>query len=191
MGDPAPDLRPVGARLLAGAALSAIALLAVFLVAQSVLRSVRAPPPRAADTAPAFTLDRVGGGRITLASLRGRVVLLDFGTITCAGCVAATPKLNRLHARFGARGLSVVSVNQDDRDAAAVAAFIERRRIQYPVVLDDGTVSSAYGLHAFPAAVLIDPSGTIRAVHVGAVTEEKLDAEIRALLDEGLPSAAS
>lgn len=156
------------------------------VVAVNVVRvGLADPPPGPGVDAPGFALTALDADAPTaLAAHAGDVVLLEFWTSTCVGCIGATPKLNRLHRRYGDDGLTLLSVNMDEDGGALARRVVEDRGLEYPVLLDDGAVARAYGIYATPTAVLVGRDGTIRAVHKGNVTEQRLQTEIEALLAE-------
>lgn len=148
-----------------------------------IQRLLSEDPPGAGALAPSFALAPLGDGpAVRLDELRGQVVLLEFWTSTCVGCIGATPKLNRLHRRYADRDLTILGINMDADGGVQAREVVQRRAIEYPVLLDPGPVALAYGIYATPTAVLVGPDGRISAVHRGNVTETRLEAEIRALL---------
>ena len=79
-------------------------------------------PARAIDVgaaAPAFSLDQLGGGKLSLAELKGHVVYLDFWASWCGPCKQTFPFMNDVQARYAPRGLKVVAINVDERSADA------------------------------------------------------------------------
>lgn len=119
-------------------------------------------------TAPELNGDRwlgTGGRWLSLADLRGRVVLLDFWTLCCVNCHHVLAELEPLERRY-ADVLTVVGVHspkfEHEKDAEAVAGAMQRHGIEHPV-LNDPRMSTwqAYGVRAWPTLVLISPSGEI------------------------------
>jgi thiol-disulfide isomerase/thioredoxin len=125
----------------------------------------------------------------SIASLRGRVVLLDFWATWCGPCRVIVPKLHALQARYGAQGLSVLGVSTED--AEDVALFAQRMALSYPVGVDRrAETTRAYGVMSLPTLVIIDKRGVVRDVDVGydPVETGRLDAAVRALLAEPAPA---
>lgn len=110
--------------------------------------------------APAFTLKSFDGKPLSLADLRGQVVLLDFWGTFCIPCVNALPELQALHAKNASRGFAVVGVTVDDR-AAMVAKATSRAKVTYPIVQATPAVWSAYKVNALPSLVLVGRDGRI------------------------------
>jgi thiol-disulfide isomerase/thioredoxin len=130
------------------------------------------------------------GRPLTLASLRGRVVLVDFWTYTCINCIRTLPYLRAWDAAYRDRGLTIVGVETPEfafeRDAANVADAIDQFGIRYPVVQDNhmGTWN-AYGNQYWPADYLIDSGGQVRYTAFGEGDYDRTETAIRALLAEG------
>jgi thiol-disulfide isomerase/thioredoxin len=104
-------------------------------------------------------------GPLTLAALRGRVVLLDFFTQACINCVHVQEELHELERQFG-DDLLVIGIHSPkfphERDHEAVVRAVERLGITHPVLDDpDMRTWSAYAVQAWPTLVLIDPEGYI------------------------------
>jgi cytochrome c biogenesis protein CcdA/thiol-disulfide isomerase/thioredoxin len=149
-------------------------------------------------TAPDFTdtqdwFNTGVGGRsnkpLTLASLRGRVVLVDFWTYTCINCIRTLPYLKAWDATYRGQGLTIVGVETPEfsfeRDASNVSNAIRQFGIHYPVVQDNemGTWN-AYGNQYWPADYLIDAKGQVRYATFGEGDYAKTETAIRALLAE-------
>lgn len=151
-----------------------------------IIRRVLAEdPPGAGVEAPQFSLPQLGAeGPVSLSSLRPRVVLLEFWTSTCVGCIGATPKLNRLHERYREQGFMVVSINMDGDGGHQARDVVRGRGIKYPVLIDPGHVAQRYGVYATPTAILLDAQGRIFSVHKGNVTETRLNKEVKHLIQE-------
>jgi peroxiredoxin len=128
-------------------------------------------------------------GPATIASLRGRVVLLDFWATWCGACRLISPKLSALQAKYGAQGLSVVGITTETLEQAT--AFKERTQMRYPVVSDaHGKTSVAYGVSSLPTLFVIDKRGVVREVAIGydPSRDARLEALLQALLAEPAPT---
>jgi thiol-disulfide isomerase/thioredoxin len=188
---PLPSSRQAWA--IAGAAV--LLVLATSLAATRISGLQGTPLDRAsglAGPAPAFTGIHAWlntGEPLALENLAGRVVLVDFWTYTCINCVRTFPHLRALYATYHPFGLEIVGVHSPEfsfeRDAANVAAAIERYRLPYPVALDnDMQTWRAYRNNFWPRVYLIDAQGQIRFDHIGEGGQEQIQDQVRLLLAE-------
>jgi cytochrome c biogenesis protein CcdA/thiol-disulfide isomerase/thioredoxin len=130
-----------------------------------------------------------GDRPLTLASQRGRVVLIDFWTYSCINCVRTLPYLKRWDARYRDAGLTIIGLHAPEfpfeRDAGNVGRAIRANGLRYPVAQDnDFATWRAYGNRYWPAKYLIDARGRVRYVHFGEGEYEQTEDAIRALLAE-------
>jgi cytochrome c biogenesis protein CcdA/thiol-disulfide isomerase/thioredoxin len=126
---------------------------------------------------------------LSLAALRGRVVLIDFWTYTCINCLRTLPYLEAWDRRYRDDGLTIVGVHAPEfgfeHDAGNVARAIATNGIKYPVVQDNDLATwNAWGNQYWPAEYLIDADGQVREAHFGEGDYDKTEAAIRALLAE-------
>ena len=140
------------------------------------------PAPEFADTQRWFNTTP-----LSMARLRGRVVLIDFWTYTCINCIRTLPYLKAWDARYRDQGLTIVGVHTPEfgfeRKDSNVVAAIKRQGLRYPVVQDNeyGTWN-AFGNQFWPAKYLIDHQGRVRYFHAGEGDYAETEAAIRALL---------
>jgi cytochrome c biogenesis protein CcdA/thiol-disulfide isomerase/thioredoxin len=126
---------------------------------------------------------------LSLSSLRGRVVLVDFWTYTCINCIRTLPYLKAWDATYRHDGLTIVGVETPEfafeHDASNVSNAIKQFGLKYPVVQDNkmGTWN-AYGNEYWPADYLIDAKGQVRYAAFGEGDYDKTETAIRALLAE-------
>jgi len=143
---------------------------AIALVALLALGVALPPPALAVDAgqpAPAFALPRASGDALTLESLKGRVVFVDFWASWCAPCKRSFPWMNELHRKYGDKGFTIVAVNVDKRRADA-DRFLAQVPAAFPVVYDpEGKAPAAYGVKGMPSSYLIDARGNVVQVESG------------------------
>ena len=131
----------------------------------------------------------INSDAVTLASLRGRVVLVEFWTFGCINCIHVAPHVRAWSDTYEARGLAVIGVHTPElsfeRDLDNVRDAVAKADIRYPVAFDpDFATWRAYGNHYWPAIYLIDKRGHVRLVKAGEGGYDETDAAIRALLAE-------
>ncbi|HVZ74547.1 MAG TPA: TlpA disulfide reductase family protein [Polyangia bacterium] len=174
----APIVQPTPAARGAGATLVAVAV--VSLAAQAAWSGRHLAdllPMRSGRPAPGFSLPRADGtpGRVSLAELRGKVVVLDFWATWCPPCLAMLPTLHELDAEWKARGVSFVGIDQDGAvDPATLQEFVASHGIPYPVVADEGDVGGLYKVRALPTMVIIGKDGALRQTFTGFTTKGTL-----------------
>ena len=126
------------------------------------------------------------GEVLSLDSLRGKVVYLDFWASWCGPCRLSFPQLEALRQELGPRGFEVLAVNVDEFAPDALR-FLEDMSVSYPVVRDGaGETPALYGILGMPTGFLIDRAGTVRLIHQGYRKSDgaALREEIIALLGE-------
>ena len=150
--------------------------------------------PMAKDTSVA-TAPEISGGTwinsdpLTLKSLRGRVVLVDFWTFACYNCRNTLPSVKSWDARYRDKGLTIIGVHtpelQPERNIENVRREVAALGIKYPVVTDnDNPIWNAYGVEAWPTWFVIDKRGRVRGMHVGEGAYDETEQLIKKLLAE-------
>lgn len=133
--------------------------------------------PLVGKAAPAFALQTLDGGTISLASLKGRPVVLNFWASWCIPCRDEAPILRDLSEKQTANGLAVVGVVFSDKNLKAVRAFTQEYALAYPSLLDPNlNTSIAYGVSGVPETFFIDKDGMVRGYDQGGLTQERLTA---------------
>lgn len=147
------------------------------IVAAAVVAAVYAalwlskPPPdpiRPGQAAPGFELPRLDGAApISLAQLRGRVVLVNFWATWCKPCEQEMPAMQRLYESLAGTDFELLAVSVD-QSADDVKAFRDRLALSFPILLDPAKrVSSEYQSYRYPESYLIDRDGRILSRYVG------------------------
>ena len=124
---------------------------------------------------------------LSLAALKGQVVLVDFWTYACINCLRTLPHVNRLAETYRNQGLVVVGVHTPEfafeRSASNVQAAIRRHGVKHPVAMDnDYATWKAFGNQYWPAHYLVDGRGRIRYRHFGEGDYARTEGAIQALL---------
>jgi peroxiredoxin len=156
-----------------------VASLAAFLLVASGAPASAAP--HAGDAAPAFSLPKTSGGNLTLSSLHGKPVYLNFFASWCGPCNAEAPGVADLAKKYAARGLKVVGVNEQE-DKGKAAAFARQYKWPFAVTVDDGAMGKDYGVIALPVHVFIDRNGKISTYRLGEMEPDEIADAIKKIL---------
>lgn len=127
-----------------------------------------------AQSAPNFTLQKLGGGTVSLADYKGKKpVVLDFWTTWCPNCQRDMPHLNAFYEKYKNQ-VEVIGIDMQE-DPQLVAQTIALRGISYPIVLDPSSqVTTAYGINYTNVHVLIDKNGNLVRVIPGDIQESDI-----------------
>lgn len=139
---------------------------------------------RAATKMPSFALENVRDGKIVDSeSFRGRVLLLTFFATWCPPCLEEVPILMKLHKDMEGAGFSVIGMSVDQQDPSAIAKFVEKKEINYPVLLAQSKTTMDFGgIYGIPVAFLVNKAGNVVKKYTGYVDHEILERDIRGLL---------
>jgi cytochrome c biogenesis protein CcdA/thiol-disulfide isomerase/thioredoxin len=169
-----------------------IANLTTAAAAGVAIPGVKTPSLPDLGKAPNFTnnqdwFNTPGDQPLTMAGLRGHVVLVDFWTYTCINCIRTLPFLKALYADYHRYGLEVVGVETPEftfeQEASNVEQAIQADGIHYPVVQDnDYGTWNAYQNEDWPADYLIDATGEVRHTQIGEGDYKQSEAAVRELL---------
>lgn len=132
--------------------------------------------------APEFVRTDLQHQRIDLVAYRGRVVLLTFWATWCAPCQLEIPHLIAWQRRYSSAGLQVIAISMDD-DATPVLRLMQKRGVNYPVILGDAKLGELYGgVLGLPLTYLIDRNGTVVARFAGETSIETLRRGVEGML---------
>ncbi len=126
------------------------------------------PKELVGKAAPPFTLERLQGGKVKLASHEGKhVVILDFWATWCGPCRRAMPVVEKVAEKFADRGVVLYAVNLQE-GPEKIRAFLKEEDLDVDVLLDrKGKVASKYRVKGIPQTVIIGRDGTVKHVEVG------------------------
>ncbi|MFH0764377.1 MAG: TlpA disulfide reductase family protein [Candidatus Omnitrophota bacterium] len=134
------------------------------------------------DSAPDFTLQDMNGKTASLSGFKGNVVILDFFASWCPPCRQEIPDFIELQKAYGGKGFAMVGVSlvrpQESKDFAGQAG------INYPVLIDDGKASAAYGpIRSIPTTFLISREFKIAKIYIGYRPKDVFEKDIKELLE--------
>jgi thiol-disulfide isomerase/thioredoxin len=185
-------------------AIIVIAILAVIVVAAHFAdKATRLPRTTAAASSkpdakgdakdePELTLKNLDGKDVTLASLKGKVVLVNFWATWCEPCKIEIPELIELQQQYGPKGFTVLGVAMDDEGRPAVAPFVEKEQFEtgggkslmnYPIVIGNDAAGDKFGgLLGYPTSVLLSRDGKQIKRVTGLINKDDLSKQIESQL---------
>ena len=145
------------------------------------------PAPNTSQTkaAPAFDLPDLNGGRVSLASLAGKVVVLDFWATWCGPCIKEIPEYAEFWRKNRPRGIEVVGIVMDSGSPDDILDFVNEYQIPYRQLLGDEKIAAGFGVNqGYPTTFVIDGEGMIRTKILGSPPTkfEKLQETVDAAL---------
>ena len=159
------------------------------LVSTLIAAAVVAFPALAGELsgpAPNFTLQSRSGETVSLADLRGDVVMINFWATWCGPCRQEMPHLEALHQRYSDLGFTLLGVNVEENSRLS-DKFLHETPVTFDILFDpENGVSELYDVIAMPSTVLVDRGGNMRFIHHGYQPgyENEYQTQIRALLRE-------
>jgi len=140
-------------------------------------------------TPPEFNGRMTDGREVSLASLQGKVVVLNFWATWCQECRSEMPAFEQLHREFSVHGLAVIGINARE-ETTTIRNYAKEFGLTFPVIVDPkGTINAAYGVIGLPTTFLIGRNGRPVALAVGPREWASTPARviIQALLAEPAP----
>ena len=148
--------------------------------------------------APDFTLLDLSGKKVSLASYKGKAVLINFWATWCGPCKIETPWLVELNNQYAPQGLEIVGISTegDDlqkgdkegwaNDKAAIEKFVQQEKVPYTVLMDGDSISRPYGgVEELPTSFFVDRNGTVVATQLGLTSKEDIESNIKKALSAG------
>lgn len=114
-----------------------------------------------------FKLKDAKDNEVTLDSLKGRVVLLDFWATWCGPCKAAMPSIQKLHEKFADKPVTVIGVNCWEQKPETAIKYVEKQKYTYTLLLKGDDLAKAYGISGIPTLILIGKDGNVLEASVG------------------------
>ncbi|MGH8687780.1 MAG: TlpA disulfide reductase family protein [Burkholderiales bacterium] len=160
----------------------------IVLAAAAAIAAVTAAGVWQRSAHPEAQFVALAGGNFSLREMRGRVVLVNFWSTSCAPCMEEMPKLTAAWREYSPRGFEMVAVAMRDDPPNAVADYARKQALPFRVALDpDGAIARAFGhVAVIPTTYLLDRSGRIVATYVG----EPDWPQFRAQVERALAGAA-
>ena len=149
--------------------------------------------PLKGKPAPAFVLEDLNGNKVSLASYKGKAVLINFWATWCAPCKIETPWIIELRNKYAAQGFEVLGVSADDlnrddpkelaKDKMEIVQSAQKLHINYPVLIDGGSLDKPYGgLDELPESFFVNCKGTVVAAQLGLTSKDDIESNIKKAL---------
>ena len=135
-------------------------------------------------SAPDFALKDLDGREVTLASFKGRVVVLDFWATWCGPCKAAMPSIQKIHEAYSGKPVTVLGIDVWERKADAGPKYFREKGFTYGCLLEGEDLARAYGVTGIPTLVVIGKDGKVELIETGFGPEG--DMNLRSAIDGAL-----
>ncbi len=149
-----------------------------------VLRPLPQLAVKVGDAAPDFNLTSLDGNQVSLASLKGKVVLLDFGATWCRPCKAAMPTMQKLHEAYKDKGVVIRGVNTWEKNADAAKDCIAKKKFICGCLMNGDDLAKACGVTGIPTLVIIGKDGKVAMADMGL--SDDTGASLRKVIDAAL-----
>jgi cytochrome c biogenesis protein CcmG/thiol:disulfide interchange protein DsbE len=180
-------------RWVAGGVLVVVVVVGIVLATRTPQEATEVQSPLLGQRAPAFTgSDLTTGAPVSLASLHGHYVVINFFASWCTPCQQEAPDLSRFHYQqaHSADGAAMVSVVFNDSTSTA-RSFLRHNGDLWPAVSDPhGTIAEHYGVTSPPTTFVVNPAGRITTVLEGPATQKNLDTVLGAARDRAASAHA-
>ena len=173
-------------------------LCAAALLVSGAVTACRSSSAKASNSAadfqpePDVTFKNLEGADVSLASLKGKVVLVNFWATWCDPCRSEIPALISLQDKYSSKGFTMLGASMDEDGVKAVDPFIhttnfnvggQQRLMDYPIVLGSDAITDKFGgLLGMPTSYLISRDGKIVKKYIGVVNEQQVIKDVESQL---------
>lgn len=148
----------------------------VFLLLLNSCSGGNTKPIRVGDTIVPFSGTDLENKTYTLASQKGKPVIIRFFLLDCPYCKADTPIFNEFYEKYRQKGFEIVYINNNGKNIDEVKKFSRELNINFPVLFDpDGTIAKQYNVRVQPLTMVLSPEHKLLAALLGGVSGAELD----------------
>lgn len=160
-----------------------LALLALIACQEAPVRAAALKPAKDRKAAPDFSLKDADGRSVKLSDYKGKVVLLNFWATWCGPCKIEIPWFVEFQQKYQDKGFAVLGISMDDEGWDVVKPYIAQHKVNYRILLGTDLVAEQYGgVDSLPTTFLLDQELRVASIHVGLVSKDVYEKEIRELL---------
>jgi len=143
--------------------------------------------------APEIAFTTIEGKKITMSSLKGQVVLVNFWATDCPGCIAEMPKLVETYSQYHAKGLEIIAVAMPTDPISQVQNYVQKNKLPFPVVHDDDADITTHfdDVRLTPTTFMIDQQGHLMGKIIGEMDFAALHKTLNNQLDKSLTNNAN
>lgn len=156
----------------------------VVIVLMTVLQFLIIPASYSATRMPAFSLENVKTGEeVGSDTFAGKSLLITFFATWCPPCIQEIPNLIEVQNEFGPKKFSVVALSVDQGGSTLVKKLVEKKKINYPVMMADSRVTSEFGgVYGIPTSFLVNNKGNVVKKYTGYIPHSVLINDIKQVL---------
>jgi peroxiredoxin len=153
----------------------------VLLVGYAIYNAIRPTDVKVGVTegksAPDFELMTLEGEEMSLSSLQGKKVIINFWATWCPPCRAEMPDMQKIQDTYGDDVvIAAVNLTSSEKNVESVKSFIDELGLSFPVLLDEkGEINKQYEVISYPTSYIVDENGVISTKLIGAMTYEQME----------------
>ena len=144
-----------------------------------------APIPTDLKQMPEFELEKIAGGTLKSADLKGKVVIVDFWATWCTPCIQEVPNYNALSAKYAGKGAMILGMTMESGSLKEVQPKVAKFKMEYPIVMGTDEVEKGFGgTIGYPTTFVVTKDGKIYKKILGIVANKRavLEKDIEKLL---------